>query len=611
MSLNPRFVLGDLDLTEYPFGVEFGSDLGNAESVTDVLASLLADGEVESLSRRSNRTIALPVLIDGSDLADLATAEQALIAECDKQRNTLSVDPGDGYGPTTVYETFAADPSRVYDDDTETAGYRRWVLTIRALPYARSVDKIVDNAGTPPTGGGTMLLNCESTTGWASTATSPSGRASAEYVVDTSIFTEGAGSLRSKSQVRTYSGGNDVTFNVWDNVSGLSLSTGTGGYLSFAFRSQFEDVKIQRLNITTASGVQDISAQLMSVKRDANGFVRYVAPIAGGLTITAFDFWLTQHTDLPSLPNTAYFWYDDIELLPAATTDRQIVKQLDVKGSARTVGSLHIAAPTDVVSLKSVLAITMPTDSVPAGFQPDGRRWVTQGTTTTDSSAPEGSYFTPSTSSYATTTGYPTFNVPAAMLTPGPYAMVALVKAETTALSFGVQASLQVGTTTNLAAPSTAEMSAARLNLGWQFVVIGTVYLPPLPVQNPQSDTTVQLAFKGAKFSNVYMIPAWQVGGSSVADFSIVNCGANSVAMGFGSSHLWIDSPSTDQPQGGWWRGPTADRVSAQSAWPDAVKPGVHTFKPGPLTAFVVSTNAQGPTVALEYYPAWLGSAAL
>jgi hypothetical protein len=36
----------------------------------------------------------------------------------------------------------------------------------------------------------------------------------------------------------------------------------------------------------------------------------------------------------------------------------------------------------------------------------------------------------------------------------------------------------------------------------------------------------------------------------------------------------------------------------------------VHTFNPGALTAFLVSTGAAGPTLALEYYDRYLGMVA-
>lgn len=611
MSLVPRFVLGALDLTDYPFGVGFGSDLGNPENVSDVLASLLADGEIESLSRRSNRTMTIPILIDGTDLADLAAAEQLLIAECDKQRNTLSINPGDDIGATTIFDTFAAQAVREYDDDTELAGYRRWNLTIKALPFGRSTTKVIDDAGTPPSSSGTLLYNCESTTGWS---TDPLFTSPGPPTVDTVIFAEGAGSLRTGAAYwYAYDNGEQTGYSK-DTVVGLSLDTDTGGYLSVAIRAQYEDTiswssvpaGLWHLWMQVDGGTWDEVSAFIAAGRDEQGFVRYVWPVDAGLTITGLRFQVLQHSHTyATAPHT---WYDDVELLPAATTDHQIVKQLTVQGSARTTGSLRVAAPSEAVALGQVLAITMATAEIPAGFQPDGRRWVTQGTTT-DATALHGSHFTPNASSYDATTGKPIFDIPVSMLTAGPYTVVAMVKAESSSLTFGVQAQLLIDST-GVGPTSETEVTVTGLTTGWQFVTLGTAYLPPLPIQSADAATRVRLLFKGAKMSDVFVIPAWQVGGRPVADFSIVDCGTGTVEPGGPSSSLWIDTPSISQPQGGWWRGPTADRANAQSAWPDAKKPGVHAFNPGSLTAFLVSTGAAGPTLTLEYFPAWFGMAA-
>lgn len=615
MSLVPRFVYGDLDLTDYPFAVEFGSDFGNPENVVDVVQTLLHDGEVLESNRRTNRTLTIPVLIECADMQELADSEALLIAECDRSRNSLSVEPGDGVGATTVFETFRAQPRWNRDDDEERSNVRRFVLEIPALPHTFSVDPITDDAGTPPSTGGTLLYNFESTSGWARVGYAPYA---AEYAVDGTVYSEGAGSIRShatlyQTSFYSYGDGWNVASRSNDGVSGLSLSTGAGGYLSV--RARFEWIQTNlTFYVTTSTGGRERVVDPMATEIDVAGFTRYVWPVDGGLTITGLDVEWGQRG--PSISgNRGHFWIDDLELLPAATTDHQIVKQLTVEGSARTTGSLHIAAATDVVALGKVLAITAPTDELPDGFQPDGRRWVVQGDTTVDASALWGSYYTPDPADYSDDTGTPdrpVFDVPVGMLTPGPYSIVALVKADgVTDTLAGVQAQLRYSTT-DTGPVSAAEITvpAANLAAGWHFVTVGTVYLPPLPMQSADTSAKVRLLFKGAKLADVYMIPAWQVGGRSVADFSIVDCGTGTPAAGGSSSSLWIDSPSTSQPRGGWWRGPTADRVNAQSAWPDAKKPGLHAFKPGRLSAFLVSTGAAGPTLELTYVPAWFGNAA-
>ena len=629
MSLNPRFILGALDLTEHPFAVEFGGDMGDPDSVAEVINSLLADGELELSSRRGNRTMTFPVLIDDSDLLALAEAETLLTAECDKQRNTFSIDPGDGIAPVTVFDTFRASARFKRSDDEEQAGVRRYELSFRALPFGRSTGKFLDVASSPPgASAGTLVNNCQSTTGWASFG----GSLTPSFAVDSTVFTEGAGSIKSwvtqwepgsdgGSGTQSNGAGGTQTYHSYtanggfgrDQITGLSVATGTGGYMSVAIRFDafYDASRLSRLWQSTTAGVWEEVVAFAAVSVDSNGFVRYRWAVAASQTILGLRFETTHGTQsLQFGVARPYVWFDDFRLLPTTSTEQQIVKQLKVEGSVRTTGSLHIGSGTDSVPLGQVLVVTMPTDVAPAGFNPEGRAHVTQGTVTSDVTALNGSYYSPDAATYSSAAGKPIFDVPVSMLTAGAYTMVTLVKTSAGTVTTGVQAQLNVNGT--LTGPtSAAEVSVPSTTTAWQFVTVGTIYLPPMPVQGAAATTKVRLLFKGAVMANVYMIPAWQVGGSPVADFSIVDCGTGGASASGASSHLWIDSPDTDQPQGGWWRGPTADRLNTRSAWPAAKKPGIHTFRPGELSAFLVTTGAQGPTLALEYFPRWANAAAL
>lgn len=606
MTLVRRLWLGALELTDYPYALEFGSDYGNPENVGVVMESLLADGEIESLTRRSNRTLSIPIQVQGADLAEIHANEAALIAECDLLQNTVTIDPGDDFAVKTVFRSFAAQANRVMgdgDDQVEMAGLHRWVLTIKALPFGFSESETVDDAGTPPSDAGTLLDNCESPTGWSMWRTPYGSHTGTSITVDNAIYMEGAGSIKAQSVVSYTADSTSWQFSNYDQVSGLSLDTDTGGYLSIRIRTFYTDKTTRLAQLwMTIDGVETEVTNFIAASRDADGWVRYVWPVEAGATVTGLRFWVIQYQN-SDVDTGGWAWYDDIELLPSATTDHQIVKQHAVLGSARTTGSLQISSPTETIALGKVLAITTPTSAVPAGFQPDGARWVTQGTTTADASALDGIYYTPSTTTYDDSAGKPIFDVPVGMLTAGPYMMVSLVKVETSPTVAGVQAQLLVDGT-EVGATSTAEVSIPNLATGWTFIPIGTVDMPPTPVQNADDTTKVRLLFKGAKMANIYFIPAWEVGGLPVADYSIVDCGTGTVGPGLASSSLFLDAPSVTQPQGAIWRGPTTNRANSQSAWPDALVPGVHKFPPGSLTNFVVSLGAAGPTSTLRYFAA-------
>lgn len=606
MTIVRRAWVGDLEVTAYPYGLAFGADLGNAEVEAVTLESLLADGQIESLVRRLNRGMSVGVVVEGADLADVQANEAALVAECDHRQNTFTLDLGDDYAEPMVFETTLIDPQRVTgagSDEADAANLHQWTLAITAQPFWRSATLVTDDAGTPPSSG-TVVESCDSATGWSKWSTwSGGGGSGTTITTDTAIKVEGAASVRANAEYGNINSDGSYTWGSSDQRTGLSIATGSGGYLSVRIRTTVSDRTsdgLRQLWMSTAAGEVQITNFIASA-RAADGFVRYVWPVDASLTVTALRFYSYQTRAAGNGSITAQVWYDDIELSAAASSEHQIIKVHQVQGSARTTASLHIASPDPAVALGQVLAITVPTDEIPAGFQPDGRRWITQGTTTADSTALGGSYLTPNTT-YDSGAGYPIFDVPVGMLTAGPYRMVALVKAVSSSLTFGIQAQLRMGSS-NVGPTSAAETSPTGLTTGWQFVTVGTVYLPPLPVQNADSTTKVRLLFKGAAFADVYMIPAWEIGGSSVADFSIIDCGTGTAAAGGPSSNLWIKAPSLTDPQGAWLRGPSSDGTNAQSAWPDANKPGVHTFRPGSLTHFLTSTGAAGPTSTIEYYP--------
>lgn len=171
MALNPSIRYGELDLTSAPYLWEFGADLGKPEQVVTALQQQLQDGEVVSVERVSNRSIVLTVLVEATDLGAQANAEADLAAECSKVRNTLTYDPGDGSAPVTVFDTFEADMAFERDDEREQQGYRRWMLTIPALPFARSADLVtVSVAGAPGTITETVVDSGSAATGWAAGA---------------------------------------------------------------------------------------------------------------------------------------------------------------------------------------------------------------------------------------------------------------------------------------------------------------------------------------------------------------------------------------------------------------------------------------------------------
>lgn len=141
MELVPEFYVNDLRVDDYPFSVirgEGGLDLGNPESITQVIDSMVIGGPILESTGTTGRAMVLPLLVEGADLLELAQNEATLILACSSDRNTFTLDPGDGYAPATVFDTFKIDAKHTRDDKYEAALVRRWDLVIPASSWGRS-----------------------------------------------------------------------------------------------------------------------------------------------------------------------------------------------------------------------------------------------------------------------------------------------------------------------------------------------------------------------------------------------------------------------------------------------------------------------------------------
>lgn len=140
---------GVISLTMGGFGATIGPyDLGEPQPTTDVVESLLLDGEHPFGYRASNRTVSIPVLIFAPTLATLAAAREYLLSQIDQQSWTITWTPA-STGLPMVLDCFRASPSVVtygfnYNREGDIgSGPSGWALSLvtisaSALPYGRS-----------------------------------------------------------------------------------------------------------------------------------------------------------------------------------------------------------------------------------------------------------------------------------------------------------------------------------------------------------------------------------------------------------------------------------------------------------------------------------------
>jgi hypothetical protein len=139
---------------------ESGFDLGAPQPTTDIVGSLLLDGERPFGYRASNRTIVLPIIIKAPNFQALIAAREALLREVDQQTWTLRWTrdtQGQYAGNTTplplLFDCFRAQPTIVsWGAFYNKIPYGILVLTFPALPYGRTDLPVTVDFPTPLAG---------------------------------------------------------------------------------------------------------------------------------------------------------------------------------------------------------------------------------------------------------------------------------------------------------------------------------------------------------------------------------------------------------------------------------------------------------------------------
>ena len=119
-------------------GYTMSYDLSAPQPTTDIVQSMLLDGERPFGYRASNRTITLPILIQAGDQNTLTAAREILMQLIDQQTWTLTWTPG-ASGLPLVFDCFRALPTVVtYGFMYNQAFASIYTLSFQAMPYGRS-----------------------------------------------------------------------------------------------------------------------------------------------------------------------------------------------------------------------------------------------------------------------------------------------------------------------------------------------------------------------------------------------------------------------------------------------------------------------------------------
>jgi hypothetical protein len=536
--------LGDLILTDYPYSVGFGYNLGRPS----------LDDEPREMS--------VTVGIEGADLAELADHEAALARECNRTFNEFAVTPGDGFAPTSVFDTtdISATPIR-YDDGGEQTNYREWELSIETVPHARSADLTVASplsvGGSPSV---TVFDTCDVATGWSATIDGVSATATTFWEAGSvAIFATGDLDGDEDTVILTRTVAVDFTGTPY-----LVVEARSGSPVS-----------------ATADGV---ALPLLNVRDLGSRHLEYTFLAPTG-TVTVLDF---AYTRRPGEAWIGLFIYDLTKSnMPPGATAHQLSRIVPVVGTERTPASLQIASSDGTEDLGMTIVHTSPEDS--SGYSPPLRRWrVSGGTVTTDASTMSGGR------EMMTIANPFIAEVPNQALPEGGYLLAARLRvsvAGSAVINWAAETVIDGagdGYVTDYA-------TVTFPNTGWHFVPVAVLTLPT--VRSYSGSVRALMSSATAEIDEGWL-------------FRVDDDCALSVVHNILKPRLWLDSPDLTSRVPRIWVGDDENRLDASHPGGNLYCHGNHTFAPDAMSVFVATATTEYPDITLTHHARWHTNAA-
>lgn len=566
--VDPLATSGDGSYWFDTYGDDFA--LGSPQPVNEAIQTLLQDGSKVITTGYDNREVSLTVVVSGSDMDALASGESALFLECSKP-NTLTYTPADGYGAATLFEVWTSSLEPVTDDLLEVTQLQRaYKLTLICAPFGGSDIEIttvgVTSSATPST---VVINDASSVTGWTAMsydgdetpypATAGSGQYVGAVQGDLNLFSEGGGRYSASGSL------------IYTPASAVDMSSTTFLQVDWATSSYARTTDVPR---AFADGVElsmVASSTVPNTPYTRSTFVCSDASVA--------EFRIKAPHSYETPDGSSGLLAGDLlvdQLIrtnqaPSSGTLRQKVSRVAIKGSARTQGSLKIEHPSS--ALGYTMIHTCP--DLGDGYTPDLSRWAT-GAGTADSSLISGSVRTYDGTTYV---------APLRMLRPGPYVLVARVRASTNGdyVLNGAHVSITDAT--------------------WRIETLTVMEIADHIAGTAFSQTILLDQTAGPAGAEVD--EAWLFYIGDDAALTRVDLGTGAPSATGSSNRLFIDTATTSRPYPGLWRGTLADKSDARSAVTDSVSWGDHMFAPPSATIFTVTSNALDAQVSLTHRPRW------
>ena len=578
LDLVPDWIVGDLSLTEYPYGVDADStvDPGDPEQFVEELESMWADGDMVSVSGYGNRTYSLTLYIEGASLGEVAEAEAALRRELRRRDLLLTHDPGDTLSVPSAYEVLTSHLAFEREDRHERHVLRRFRLTLTCSPFARSVElttvAALDNPAVITTA---TIDTCDSATGWegrrgnAPVAPSTAWQAGSVGIAE---LDEHVTSPELWSLTRT--GSVDFTTTPYLVVEVRTLASDSGGPLQLG---------------AWADGFQ-IPLVAMERMADDSTYFRVVWDVRARGVVTSLAF---VHVSRPGdVWQGLFIRHLSHTNVPPQVTPRQASRVLDVGGTERTPASIHVTTEAET-SLGLTIIHTCPEDG--SGYSPPLRRWRTAASTGPVTAQPTAFSLEEEPISHAA--GGFVAEVPTSALPEGGYVLMAQVRIANVA---GGNATLFWSTST-IFPDATEQQGYTNGSTPLTFPNGDYMLVPVAALSLPSVRTSagkVQIALQ-ASIDNlaVYLDEAWLFRADDDCALTIAWTDR---------PHLWLDSPDVSSSVPRAWVGDGMDTKVHPGDGLQAM--GTHILN-GPTSVFTAS-QANAPLADATAYKRWLHNAA-
>lgn len=579
--------LGSLLLTDplpdddhgYVFSVlAEGMGFGVAQGVREIVTSLLADGDIVRTTRFGNREVSFAVQVEGPTLGALAHGEAALRAEVGR-RNTLTWQAPDVLSVPTVFDVVDSEMQQTFDDLDELRRKRTFDLSLTCAPFPRSVDPVV----VPALSSGATTTNidtCDSTAGWSGT------RNGAPTTPGEGPFAWDAGAV-GVAELNNTVGYPPET---WTLTRTGAVDFSTLPYLQIQVRTLANGAP---LDIAAHAGPNTSSPALpiLAMRRMTDGtsyhLVTFDASDVGAVSSLTF-----AHT---SAEGYGHVWQGLIirnvaqtDIVPGSTA-RQLTRIVEVGGTERTPGSIHVESANGTDPLGMVIVHSSPEDG--SGYSPPLQRWRTVGQTrTADATAFSGNYESINTTSWVA-------EVPTSALPEGGYLLLARLRAQTAGVvtvTWSTSTIFPDATTQEGFTVGTVNHDFAVGN-EWELVKMDTLTLPSVRTAAGK----VQIALQVAAASPVVTLDeAWLFREDDDCALTIVETAR---------PHLWLDSPDLNSPVPRVWVGDGVDTKVHPGTGLQGM--GTHVFSADGTAVFTAALTDY-PLTDESFYRLWPNNAA-